>query len=92
MGEQPTIGSLVSFVTVDGRIDTIDPVGLREKKLTLRLTHGENLYHPEPGEMGLILAGPEWPEEGNGIRLWEVLVGGKKWWFDEDHIMVNTKF
>lgn len=90
MGEQVSIGSLVSFVTIDGRIDTIEPVGLKDKKLVRRLYADKgNTYHPKPAEMGLVVSGPEWPEGGGKVRLWEVLVGGGNWWFDEDHLLVS---
>lgn len=85
------IGSLVSFVTIDARIDTIEPMGLKERNLITRLyTSGGGAYNPGPGEMGLVVGGPEWPEFGGKVRLWEVLVGGNKWWFDEEHLLVSV--
>lgn len=90
MGEQVGIGSLVSFVTIETRIDTIEPMGLRERKLITRLyTSGDSAYLPGPSEMGLVVGGPEWPESGGKVRLWEVLVGGGKWWFDEEHLLIS---
>ena len=91
MGEQVCLGSLVSFVTIDGRIDTIEPMGLSDRKLARRLyTPSGNTYIPKAGEMGLVVGGPEWPESGGvTVRLWHVLVGGGKWWFDEEHLLVS---
>ena len=91
MGEQVSIGSLVSFVTVDGRIDTIEPVGLKDRKLARRLYADKgSTYHPKADEVGLVIGGPEWPESGGvAVRLWYVMVGGGNWWFDEDHLLVS---
>lgn len=92
MDEKVAVGALVSFVTIDGRIDIIEPMGLRDRKLARRLyASSGNTYTPKPGEIGLVIGGPEWPESGGvAVRLWHVMVGGGKWWFDEDHLLVSV--
>lgn len=84
-------GKLVSFMIVETQIDVIEPIGLPDRKLVNRLVDRGGLYHPVPGEIGLVIRGPECPEESNSVRLWEVLVGGRQWWFDEEHLVDVTR-
>jgi hypothetical protein len=83
------VGSLVAFVTVDRGIDIDTPSGTLTRKMSDRLTRSR-VYYPGPGEVGLVVAGPETAEDA-GFRVWHVLVGGSNWWFTDDEIVCITR-
>lgn len=79
-----TVGSLVAFVTVDRGIDVEAPSGTLTKKPSDRLSPSTVCY-PRPGEVGLVVAGPD-TSVGGRFKIWQVLVGGSTWWFNDDEI------
>jgi len=78
------IGKLVRFVTVDRGIDIDAPSGTLTKKPSDRLSH-TTAYYPRPGEVGLVVAGPD-TSVGGKFKIWHVLVGESMWWFNDDEI------
>jgi hypothetical protein len=86
MRSDVTVGSLVSFVTVDRGIDIDTPSGTLTTSMSDRL-NASRVYYPKPGETGLVVAGPEKSYE-NHFKVWHVLVNGSMWWFVDDELVV----
>jgi hypothetical protein len=78
-------GVLVSFCSVETSVDLVFAEGLVSKDLTDRIMPGRG-YFPHPGEVGLVIDGPE-KDTGGRFTMWLVYVGGGNWWFTEDHLV-----
>jgi hypothetical protein len=79
------IGVLVTFCSVETSVDLVFAEGLVSRDLTDRIMPGRG-YFPHPGEVGLVVGGPEL-DTGGLFTMWEVYVGGRNLWFTEDHLI-----
>ena len=80
-------GTLVSFCPIDAHVELVFAEGIKTRLLSDKLTPGTG-YFPRPGEIGLVVGGPDFSVGGQFI-MWEVYVGGSNWWFTEDHLVAK---
>lgn len=78
-------GVLVSFCPVETGVDLLFAEGLVSRNLMDRIMPSRG-YFPQPGEVGLVVGGPE-KDTGGRFTMWEVYVGGRNLWFTEDHLV-----
>lgn len=78
-------GSLIIFCPIETSVDLVFAEGLVSRDLIDRIMPGRG-YSPSPGEVGLVIDGPEF-DTGGTYKMWLVYVGGANWWFSEDHLV-----
>ena len=82
-------GVLVDFCHTETSVDLIFEEGLVSRDLMDRIMPGRG-YFPQPGELGLVVGGPE-KDAGGRFTMWLVYVGGRNLWFTEDHLVVHSR-